>query len=160
MMTFAPVSSALITRLGAKRTLMVGAAVLGCGYLVGFALMGAPWQLLVASCIASAGVGLGYAAMPTLILDAVPMSEAASAVGVNALMRSVGTTLAAATMATVLNHGATTFDGQVLPGEGTFKLCFVIGAAAAFLGAAIAATIPRLGDDVVTSSPPAQVQAA
>ena len=36
--------------------------------------------------------------MPTLIMDAVPMHEAGSAVGINALMRSVGTTLAAAVM--------------------------------------------------------------
>ena len=115
----------------------------------GFALMGAPWQLLLASCVASAGVGIGYAAMPTLILDSVPMHEAASAVGLNALMRSVGTTLAAATMATVLTHSSTTVAGHVLPNQGAFQLCFVIGAAAAFLGVAIAATIPRRRDPVV-----------
>ena len=56
----------------------VGAGVLGSGYVVALGLMDAPWQLLVASCIASAGVGIGYAAMPTLILDSVPMHEAAS----------------------------------------------------------------------------------
>lgn len=143
MMVFAPVSSALIGRTGAKRTLMVGATVLGLGYLVAFALMAAPWQLLVASCVASAGVGIGYAAMPTLILDAVPMREAGSAVGLNALMRSVGTTLAAAVMGTVLAGSSTTLGGFEIPTQGAFQLCFVIGAAAAFVGVAITATIPR-----------------
>ena len=53
--------------------------------------------------------------MPTLILDAVPMREAASAVGLNALMRSVGTTLAAAVMVTVLTSSTTTLGAVELP---------------------------------------------
>ena len=120
---------------------MIGAAVLGIGYLVAF-LMDAPWQLLVASCVASAGVGIGYAAMPTLILDSVPLHEAASAVGINALMRSIGTTLASAVMAALLTS-STTLGGFEVPTEPAFRLCFVVGAAAAFVGVVIAATIPR-----------------
>ncbi|MCD4533788.1 hypothetical protein LRP67_06805 [Nocardioides sp. cx-169] len=42
MMAFAPVSSALITRYGARVTLAVGAAVLGSGHLVAVAIHGAP----------------------------------------------------------------------------------------------------------------------
>jgi MFS family permease len=98
---------------------------------------------LVACCIASAGVGIGYAAMPTLVLDAVPPREAASAVGVNALMRSMGTTLAAAAMGTVLSGSSTTIAGHAIPSEGAFHACFLIGAAAAFVGVAITAAIPR-----------------
>ena len=105
--------------------------------------MDAPWQLLVASCVASAGVGIGYAAMPTLILDAVPMREAGSAVGLNGLMRSVGTTLAAAVMAHLLDQLSTTIGGFELPTQGAFQLLLRVGAAAAFVGVAITATIPR-----------------
>jgi MFS family permease len=145
MMLFAPVSSRLMRQVGAKITLMVGATVLGVGYLVALVLMEAPWQLLVASCVASAGVGIGYAAMPTLVLDAVPAREAGSAVGVNALMRSMGTTLAAAAMGTVLSGSSTTVAGHAIPSEGAFHMCFLIGAAAAFVGVAITAAIPRSG---------------
>ena len=49
MMLFAPVSSRLMRQVGAKLTLMLGATVLGVGYLVALVLMDAPWQLLVAS---------------------------------------------------------------------------------------------------------------
>jgi MFS family permease len=143
MMVFAPVSSRLIGGIGTKRTLMIGAAVLGSGYLVAFILMDAPWQLLVASCVISAGVGIGYAAMPTLILDAVPMREAASAVGLNALSRSVGTTIAAAIMGTVLTSSTQPLGGFEVPTMGAFQICFILGAAAAFLGVAIGATIPQ-----------------
>jgi MFS family permease len=143
MLFFAPVSSRLMRTIGAKLTLMIGASVLGAGYLVAFFLMDAPWQLLVASCIACAGVGIGYAAMPTLIMDAVPVREAASAVGLNALMRSVGTTLAAAVMGTVLTSRTMPFGDIEVPTMGAFQLCFVAGAIAAFVGVAIASTIPR-----------------
>ena len=159
MLVFAPVSSRLMTRIGPKLTLMIGAGVLGVGYLVARELMDAPWQLLVASCVASAGVGIGYAAMPTLILDSVPMTEAASAVGINGLMRSVGTSVAAAVMAALLTSSTTQIGSFELPTQGAFQLCFVVGAAAAFLGVAIAATIPVVRRreqerEVVTATPP------
>ncbi len=141
MMAFAPVSSRLMTAFGAKRTLMVGAAVLGVGYLVAFFLMNAPWQLLIASMVACAGVGIGYAAMPTLIMVSVPRNEAGSAVGVNGLMRSVGTTTAAAVMATVLSGSV---GAAGVPSRGAYELCFLIGAIAAFVGVAITALVPHL----------------
>ena len=143
MMAFAPVSSMLITRLGARLTLMIGGTVLGVGYLVALGLTGAAWQLMLASCISSAGVGIGYAALPTLILDAVPTHEAAAAVGLNSLMRSVGTTLAAAAMGTVLTSITMDLGGVAIPRDDAFSMCFVIGALAAFVGVAIAALIPR-----------------
>jgi MFS family permease len=143
MLVFAPVSSRLMTRIGPKWTLAIGAAVLGSGYVLALGLMDAPWQLLVASCIASAGVGIGYAAMPTLILDSVPVHEAGSAVGINGLMRSVGTSVAAAVMAALLTSSTTRLGSMELPTKGAFQLCFVVGAAAAFLGVLIAATVPR-----------------
>ena len=143
-MLFRSVSSGLMKGLGPKATLMIGAAVLGAGYLVALVMMAAPWQLLVASCVASAGVGIGYAAMPTLILDSVPPHEAGSAVGVNGLMRSTGTTLAAAVMATLLTSSTVDLGGFAVPSESAFRWCFVVGAVAAFVGVAIAAFVPTV----------------
>jgi MFS family permease len=142
MLVFAPVSSTLIQRFGAKITLMVGAGVLGVGYLVFFFLMGAPWQLLVAAIVASSGVGIAYAAMPTLILSSVPMKESGSAVGINGLMRSVGTSVASAVMISLLTSSTKDFGGFAIPTQGAFQLCFVVGAAAAFVGVAITAFVP------------------
>jgi MFS family permease len=142
MLFFAPVSSRLIQNAGAKRTLIIGATVLGSGYVVAAFLMHTQWELLIASCIASAGVGIGYAAMPTLIMAAVPMTEAGSAVGINGLMRSIGTTVASAVMAALLTSSTTDFGGFQLPTESAFRVCFIVGAGAAFLGALIAASVP------------------
>lgn len=143
MMAFAPVSSALITRAGARITLALGALVIGVGYVVALALMGAPWQLMVASCVVCAGVGIGYAAMPTLIMDNVPPSEAGSGVGVNALMRSVGTTIAGAVMAAILTSDTMSLGGYAIPTKGAFQICFIVGAVAALAGSAVTLLIPR-----------------
>ncbi|WP_232679595.1 MFS transporter [Nocardioides sp. R-C-SC26] len=156
MMAFSPVSSRLLRVVGPKTTLMLGAAVLGAGYLLAFFLMEAPWQLLIASSIASAGVGIGYAAMPTLIMASVPLAEAGSAVGINALMRSIGTTSAAAVMTTVL---ASTTSSTGLPSESGYQLCFLIGAVAAFVGVAITAFVPHVHTRVLAPVSDAQVTA-
>ena len=153
MLLFAPVTSTLIRSIGAKVTLMIGSAVLGLGYLVAFFLMGAPWQLLIASMVTSAGVGIAYATMPTLILNAVPMSESGSAVGINGLMRSIGTSTAAAVMVSLLTSSTKDFGGVSVPTQGAFQLCFVVGAVAAFVGVAITALVP-----VVRQATPAESQ--
>jgi MFS family permease len=143
MMLFSPVSSTMITRFGARVTLVVGAVIVAAGYLVAVLLMDAPWQLMVASIVASAGVGVAYAAMPTLIMDNTPASEAASGVGVNALMRSVGTTVAGAVIAAILTSSTMDLGGTSIPDATAFRLCFIVGAVAAAIGAAVVLFIPR-----------------
>lgn len=152
MMSFAPVSSRLLDGVGPKLTLIVGSAVLGLGYLVAFFLMSQPWQLLVATCVISAGVGIAYAAMPTLIMGAVPMAEAGAAVGINALSRSIGTTSAAAVMATLL---ASSVGASGIPSQGAYQLCFLVGAVAAFVGVAITALVPHVHTRVLRPVTPA-----
>ncbi|WP_232221758.1 MFS transporter [Nocardioides sp. J54] len=143
MMAFSPISGRLIRALGARVTLMIGAAVLGGGYVFAIFLTDAPWQLLVFNCITSAGIGIGYAAMPTLILESVPLTEAGSGVGINALMRSVGTSISSAVMAAILTSSTITFGAYELPDETAFRACFVVGAIAAFVGVLLAAAVPR-----------------
>ncbi|MDV8002559.1 MFS transporter [Rhodococcus sp. IEGM 1408] len=144
MLAFTPVSSLMLTRFGARVTLAVGAVVIAAGYLSAAAFAAEPWQLLVSTCIASAGVGIGYAAMPTLILQNSPATEAGAGVGVNALMRSMGTTIAGAVMALVLTSRMTQLgDGLSIPAEEMFHLCFLLGAGAAITGALVVLCIPR-----------------
>ncbi|AZG47634.1 MFS transporter [Gordonia insulae] len=157
MLVFAPVSGTLINTIGAKFTLAIGATVLGLGYLGAFLLMNAPWQLALASVICSAGVGIGYAAMPTLIMGAVPMTEAGAAVGLNGLMRSIGTTSASAVMALVLTSSTVAYGPADVPSHTAFRWCFLIGAIAAFVGVAITLCIPtarrRSGTNTDEKSP-------
>lgn len=144
MLLFSPISSAMLSRIGGRLTLSIGSIVLAGGYAVAALMTDEPWKLMLASCIASAGVGIGYAAMPTLILDNVPAREAGSSVGVNALMRSMGTTIAGAVMAIVLTSQSTALPGgHHMPTEGAFHACFLIGVGAAVLAAVLSLAIPR-----------------
>ena len=59
------------------------------------------------------------------------------------IIRSMGTTLAAAIMGTILASNSTTVRGFAIPDQSAFHLCFIVGAVAAFAGVAITATIPR-----------------
>lgn len=146
MMCFAPVSSWLIRTRGARFTLALAGIVLACGYAVASVLMRSPLEMMIASMVISAGVGIGYAAMPTLIMDHTPIEEASSAVGINGLMRSIGTTSAGAAMAAIL----TTYSVEMVPGqtpiptETAFHLCFLVGGVAALIGTALALCIPKV----------------
>ncbi|WP_101570090.1 MULTISPECIES: MFS transporter [unclassified Brevibacterium] len=143
MLAFTPISSRLLSTIGGRPTLALGATVIAGGYVFAVFLDGAPWQLMIATCIASAGVGIGYAAMPTLILENSPAAEAGAGVGVNALMRSMGTTLAGAVMAIVLTSQTVSVGGAQIPAEAAFRTCFIIGAAAALAGALVVLLIKR-----------------
>ena len=111
MLAFSPISSMLLTRFGGRITLAVGAMGVGLGYLLAVFMSDAPWKMMFVASVASAGVGIGYAAMPALILRNVPREEAALSVGVNALMRSIGTTVSGAVMAIVLTSSTMTDPG-------------------------------------------------
>lgn len=144
MLVMSPVSSALLTRLGGRRTLAIGSAVLAAGYFIAIFMTAEPWQLMIATCVACAGVGIAYAAMPALILDNVPSSEASSSVGVNALMRSIGTTLSGAVMGIVLtSQTVATPDGTAVPSHGAFQLGFLIAAGAATLAVGVTLLVPK-----------------
>jgi hypothetical protein len=58
-------------------------------------------------------------------------------------MRSIGTTVAAAVMAVILTGQTSLIGGFEIPTESAFKICFLVATAAAFLGGALALTIPK-----------------
>ena len=144
MMLLSPVSARLIARFGPCPTLMSGALVIAAGYAFAIVLMDNVAELIVASVIIGAGVGIAYAAMPALIMGSVPVSETASANGLNALMRSVGTAVSSAVMAAMLAQLTITFEGRQLPSLLGFRATFAVAAGAALAGGALAALVPKV----------------
>lgn len=143
MMVMSPVAGRIERRWGAKSLLVIGAAVLALAYGLALVLHAEAWQILVVNVVLGAGVGLGYAAMPALIMQAVPAHEAGAANGLNALMRSLGTTIASAVTGAILARSVTTVGGVTGPSEGGFLLTLWLGLASAILCVVIAACIPR-----------------
>ncbi|MFI2233947.1 MFS transporter [Nocardia testacea] len=142
MMLLSPVSARISARFGPALTLGVGAAVIGLGYLCAAAMMDTVWQIMFASILVAGGVGLAYAAMPALIMGAVPITETAAANGLNALMRSVGTSTSAAVMSAVLANMTITLGTRQLPSRDAFQTAFLISVTAAGIAIALTALIP------------------
>lgn len=72
MMAVSPLSARMSTAWGPKVSLMVGSMVIAVGYGLAVVFMTQVWQLVVVASVIGAGIGLAYAAMPALIMGAVP----------------------------------------------------------------------------------------
>lgn len=143
MMAMAPASARITTARGPRVTLMAGAAVVALGYLLVMVLMSQIWHFVAASMVIGAGIGLGYGAMPALIMGAVARSETASANSINTLMRSIGTSISSAVAGVVLAHMTTDLGGTALPTPNGFRVVLAVGAGAALLALAVALLIPE-----------------
>lgn len=143
MMAMSPVAGRIQRSRGPKTLLIAGAFVIALSYGSALVFHTAFWQILIVNTLLGVGIGLGYAAMPALIMKAVPASETGAANGLNALMRSLGTSIAAAVVGAVLAQSATNGSSNPGPSETGFMLALGFGLAAALVCIVIAAFIPQ-----------------
>ncbi|MFC8045403.1 MFS transporter [Nocardia sp. NPDC057353] len=144
MVVFAPVSARMIGRIGAKYTLMIGTGLLAVAY-VGRALLNGSVPLIIGGAMfVVVGTAIAYAAMPMLIMGSVPITETASANGLNTLLRSVGTAISSALISALLTTVTVQVGGERLPALAAFQLVFVMAAVAAAVATAVAFFIPRV----------------
>lgn len=111
----APVSAAVTRRFGPLTTLLAGALLMSGAYVARVFLSHELWQIVTGSTLVAVGTSMTYAAMPTLIMRAVPVTETASANGLNTLLRSIGTSASSATLAAVTTIGVVRVGGDVFP---------------------------------------------
>jgi len=142
MLLLSPVSAALSQRFGPKTALALGAVVIALGFLSRIVFTGSYLQIVIGTTIAGAGTGIAYAAMPSLVLRGAPASELAAANGLNALARSVGSSLASAIGGTILAASTITLGGYALPSLTAYRVLFAACAGAAVVGALVALVIP------------------
>ena len=142
MLLLSPVSAALSQRFGPKIALALGAVVIALGFLSRIVFTGSYLQIVIGTTIAGAGTGIAYAAMPSLVLRGAPASELAAANGLNALARSVGSSLASAIGGTILAASTITLGGYALPSLTAYRVLFAACAGAAVVGALVALVIP------------------
>lgn len=144
MVAMSPLSAMLIRRYGPRMVLIAGAIVMAVGFVTRALLHSSVVEVMVTSGIASLGTALAFAAMPTLIMRAVPITETASANGLNTLLRSIGTSSASAMVAAIFAVLVMdTGNGTVAPTFTAYQIIFWAGAAASLGGALIAAFIRR-----------------
>lgn len=142
MLMSAPISARITNRYGPKATLMTGAVFVAIGYCAGIFMLHAIWQLIIVAIIIGLGTGLAYAAMPALIMGAVPASQTAAANSFNTLMRTLGTSFASAIAGVILARMTTLSAGVPFPSESAFRLVMVIAAGSAIGAFVVAAFLP------------------
>jgi EmrB/QacA subfamily drug resistance transporter len=154
MMLFTgPISGALGTRFGSKLPLAGGAAITSLG-LFGLAFdHGTEFSVIAWAFVMLTGIGLSFAAMANLIVEAVPPAQTGEATGFNALTRSVGASVGSQVTAAILAGSAVA--GSPLPTDDGFTAAFVVSASVAAIAAGIALVIPRGEHQAIRARVPA-----
>jgi EmrB/QacA subfamily drug resistance transporter len=131
MFAFGTASGPLTVRFGGKAVLVAGASIVVLPFALLVVAHAAQWQIVVAMALMGAGFGLAFAAMSNLIVEGVPPGQTGVASGMNANIRTIGGSLGAAVMSSIVTgstrHGLPTEAGYT---HG-FELLTVTAAAAA-----------------------------
>jgi MFS family permease len=152
MMVTSPLAARIAAVRGPRFTFVIGALVIAVSYSAGIAFLAAPWQIMALNVAVAGGVGFAYASMPALINAAVPISETAAANGINALARSLGTSIASAAIGALLAGMTVSFAGATVPSMAGFRTAMVVAAVVAALAAVLALLIPVAATDVTEES--------
>lgn len=143
MVLLSPVAATLIRRFGPRAMLIAGAIVMAAGFVMRSFLHATLLEVVVATGVSSVGMVLAFAAMPTLIMRSVPITETASANGLNTLLRAIGTSSASAVLAAIFSGLTMEVGGAPIPTFGAYQIVFWLSTGAALTGAGVAAFIVR-----------------
>ena len=141
MFAFGVFSDRLARWFSTKVALVFGAAVSVLPLLILAFAHHHIWQIAVATFMLGAGFGLAFAAMSSIIVDSVPSSQTGVASGMNANIRTIGGSVGAAVMASIVTSRLLP-DG--LPTESSYTAGFAMLAGALLLAALAGLLIPSL----------------
>jgi MFS family permease len=130
-----PLAGAIGRRVGMKWPLSFGLILLGLTYAAFPIWHAHPWQICVQMAMVGISVGFAFAAMATLITQAVRPTETGIATGMNTVMRTVGSVIGAQLVAALL--ASYTIGRTGLPSVTAFEIAFWISAAVALLGGVV-----------------------
>ena len=134
-----PLAGLLGRRLGFKWPLALGMLLVAAASGSFAAFHSHSWELLAAMPALGIGVGFAFAAMATLIVEAVRPEETGVATGMNTVMRTVGGVIGGQVGAALLT--AYTIRGTSVPSITGYEATFGVSAVAAFVGAVVAVLV-------------------
>ena len=121
-------------RFGSRSALLTGTAFTTASFALLTVAHSHPYQLLIAAALLGIGVGLAFAALGNLIVQAVPSHQTGVASGMNTVMRTLGGALGGQLSATFISahvaHGEPTITGFSLTftmATGFLVVCFFAG---------------------------------
>jgi EmrB/QacA subfamily drug resistance transporter len=141
MLVAGPLSGVLGTRFGSRLPLLLGTLIAAFAFLFLALEHDARWHIYVGTALMGAGIGLAFAAMANLIVEAVEPTETGVATGMNTIMRSIGGSIGAQVAASIV-AGSVVASTQ-LPTESGYTEAFAVSAVGLALAFAAALAIPR-----------------
>ena len=121
-------------RYGSKTALLAGSAITAVAFAWLAVAHGHPYDMLISSTVLGIGIGLAFAALGNLIVQAVPPSQTGVATGMNTVMRTLGGALGGQLSATFIvdhtAHGLPTVTGFVetfVMATGFLVVCLLAG---------------------------------
>jgi EmrB/QacA subfamily drug resistance transporter len=147
-------------RFGSRAALLVGTLFSGASFLMLTIAHSAPWEMLVAAALLGVGIGLAFAALGNLIVQAVPSSQTGVASGMNTVMRTLGGALGGQLSATFI---ASNLAGNGLPTVTGFTESFLLATvflALCFLAGLLVPEMLAAGDSTESARGQAPLPAA
>ena len=141
MFVFGLASGRLASRIGSRAVLVIGSAISVIPFVILAAAHDQRWEIYVAMAVLGAGFGLAFSAMSILIVNAVPAQQTGVASGMNANIRTIGGSIGAAIMASVVTSSIAT---NGLPKEAGYTHGFTMLAVTTGLAAGAAVLVPRV----------------
>jgi EmrB/QacA subfamily drug resistance transporter len=106
MFAFGVASGRLTFRFGGKAVLVAGACISALPFFLLVVAHGAEWEIMIAMALLGIGFGLAFSAMSNLIVEGVPHSQTGVASGMNANIRTIGGSIGAAVMSSIITASA------------------------------------------------------
>lgn len=125
MLVAGPISGRLSTRGSSRLPLTLGTIFAGAAYFWLALLHDHGWQILLSGALLGLGIGLAFAAMANLVVEAVPREYTGVASGINTIVRSIGGAIGAQVAAAILTASA---GAGGIPDESGFVGAFLMSA--------------------------------
>lgn len=143
LITLSPVSGMLLNRFGGRPVLALGCTIMGLAFTIRLVNHSSLALIIIGATLVGVGTAIAFAAMPSLIMAAVPASESAAANGINSLARSLGNATASAGFGLAVSATPALVAGVDYLSPGGLSLALTVAGASAFIGAILAITLPR-----------------
>jgi len=140
MFIFGMYSGRISNRYGSKFAVILGSAISCVGYFMLAALHTNAIEILVVSGLLGVGLGLAWAAMSNLIVQAVPMAQTGVASGMNSNIRTIGGAIGAGVMSSIITS---TILHDEFPTESGYVHGFFFLGAVTLVATLVALLIPR-----------------
>jgi MFS family permease len=139
MFLFGLLSGRLSKRYGAKLVLAAGALISIVTFVLLTVAHTQQWEILLAMAIEGVGFGLAFASMSNLVVAAVPPEQTGVASGMNANIRTIGGSIGAGVMSSIVTAHA---QASGLPREAGYTHGFAMLIFVAIAAAAAALLVP------------------